>query len=468
MARVLTPRAEDFPRWYQDLIAKAELADNGPVRGTMVIRPTGYAIWERMVAEMDARIKSAGAQNAYFPLFIPESYLRREAEHVEGFSPELAVVTHGGGKELAEPVVVRPTSETVIGEFMAKWVDSYRDLPLLLNQWANVVRWELRPRVFLRTSEFLWQEGHTAHATEDDARDYARRILHDVYEDFMVRVLAIPVLVGRKTMRERFAGATNTYTLEGMMGDGKALQLGTSHELGQNFAKAFEIKYLSAGGTQEYAWTTSWGTSTRMLGGLIMCHGDDDGLRVPPAVAPVQVYVMVVKDGDGVAESAAKLADALRDAGVRVALDSRTDTPFGRRAVDAELKGYPVRVEVGPRDLASGNVVVVRRVTGAKTPTTVDDAVKAVLAALESDQQALYDEALRRREAATVEVSTVDDAIAATADGWARLPWDAVGVEGETRANAEGVTVRCLVRADGTVPDSEDEPDLVAYLARAY
>src|SRR6187431_1122147 len=237
MARVLTPRAEDFPRWYQDLISKAQLADNGPVRGTMVIRPVGWAIWERMQGDMDARIKEEGVQNAYFPLFIPESYLRREAEHVEGFSPELAVVTHAGGKQLAEPVVVRPTSETVIGEFMAKWVQSYRDLPLLLNQWANVVRWELRPRLFLRTSEFLWQEGHTAHATRDDARAYAVRILHDVYQDFMVNVLAMPVVVGLKTAKERFAGAVNSLTCEGMMGDGKALQMGTSHEFGQNFAK---------------------------------------------------------------------------------------------------------------------------------------------------------------------------------------------------------------------------------------
>src|SRR5262245_57740412 len=258
MAAVLTPQAEDSPRWYQDVITKAELADNGPVRGTMVIRPYGYALWERIQAEMDARIKACGAQNAYFPLFIPESYLRREAEHVEGFSPELAVVTHAGGKQLAEPIVVRPTSETVIGEFMAKWIDSYRDLPLLLNQWANVVRWELRPRIFLRTSEFLWQEGHTAHATEADARGYARRILHEAYEDLMVNVLAIPVVVGLKTARERFAGATRTYTLEAMMGDGKALQMGTSHELGQNFARAFDISYSSASGGLEYAWTTSW------------------------------------------------------------------------------------------------------------------------------------------------------------------------------------------------------------------
>ncbi len=468
MARVLTPRADDFPRWYQDVLAKAELADNGPVRGTMVIRPAGYAIWERMQSEMDARIKAAGAQNAYFPLFIPESYLRREAEHVEGFAPELAVVTHGGGKQLAEPVVVRPTSETVIGEFMAKWIDSYRDLPLLLNQWANVVRWELRPRVFLRTSEFLWQEGHTAHADEADARSYARRILHEVYEDFMVNVLAMPVLVGRKTAGERFAGATSTYTLEGMMGDGKALQMGTSHELGQNFARAFDITFSGASGAQETAWTTSWGTSTRMLGGLIMCHGDDDGLRVPPRLAPVQCYLMVVKDGEGVAEAAATLHENLRDSGIRVALDNRVDTAFGRRAVDAELKGYPVRVEIGPRDLAAGNLVLVRRVDGSKTPVPVGQLPAAVAAALEADQKALYDTALARRVDNTVEVSTLEEAVEASGTGWARLPWAAVGTEGERKANAQGVTVRCLTRADGSVPDSEDEPELIAYLARAY
>jgi prolyl-tRNA synthetase len=468
MARVLTPQAEDFPRWFQDVIAKAELADNGPVRGTMVIRPTGYAIWERIQAEMDARIKTAGAQNAYFPLFIPESYLRREAEHVEGFSPELAVVTHGGGKELEEPIVVRPTSETVIGEFMAKWVQSYRDLPLLLNQWANVVRWELRPRLFLRTSEFLWQEGHTAHATESDARDYARKILHGAYQDLMVNELAIPVVVGRKTVRERFAGATNTYTLEAMCRDGKALQMGTSHELGQNFARAFEIDYLSAEGKQELAWTTSWGTSTRMLGGMIMVHGDDNGLRVPPRIAPVQALVTVVKDGFGVPEAARKLRDDLAAAGVRVALDDRVDTPFGRRAVDAELKGIPVRIEVGPRDLANGNVVLVRRVDGGKTPVAAQEAVAAALVALEADQQALYDEALRRREEHTEDVATLDNAIEASTAGWARLPWAKVGVDGEAKANGAGVTVRCLVREDGSVPDSEDEPDLIAYLARSY
>jgi prolyl-tRNA synthetase len=421
-----------------------------------------------MQSEMDDRIKAAGAQNAYFPLFIPESYLKREAEHVEGFSPELAVVTHAGGKDLEEPVVVRPTSETVIGEFMAKWVQSYRDLPLLLNQWANVVRWELRPRVFLRTSEFLWQEGHTAHATEADARAYARRILHEAYQDLMVNVLAIPVIVGRKTAAERFAGATSTYTLEAMMRDGKALQMGTSHELGQNFARAFDIDFSSDSGSRELAWTTSWGTSTRMVGGLIMCHGDDNGLRVPPALAPVQAQVMVVKAGDGVVEAAAKLRDALHDDGIRVGFDDRTDTPFGRRAVDAELKGYPVRIEVGPRDLASGNVVVARRVSGEKTPVPIENAVAEIRAALDADQRALYDSAEEFRESRTVDVTTVDDAIAAAATGFARIPWSAVGPAGEAVLNKQAVTVRCLVRADGTVPDADDEPDLVAYVARSY
>ncbi len=468
MARVLTPRAEDFPRWYQDVVAKAELADNGPVRGTMVIRPVGYAIWERMVSEVDNRIKDTGAQNAYFPLFIPESYLSREASHVEGFSPELAVVTHGGGKQLAEPIVVRPTSETVIGEFMAKWISSYRDLPLLLNQWGNVVRWEMRPRIFLRTSEFLWQEGHTAHADEADARRYARTILHDVYEDFMVNVMSIPVVAGRKTVRERFAGAISTSTLEGMMSDGKALQMGTSHELGQNFAKAFGITYTSAAGGIEHCHTTSWGASTRMIGGLIMAHGDDNGMRIPPRLAPIQAHVMVIKDGDGVMATAEKLRDELRKSGVRVGFDNRVDTPFGRRAVDAELKGYPVRVELGPRDLAEGNVTIARRTSGTKESVSVEAVVSSVLAALEADQKALFDEALARRIAATVDVKTLDEAIEAAQTGWARVPWSAVGVEGEAKANQSAVTVRCLVRPDGGVPDSDDEPDMIAILARSY
>ena len=468
MAKVLTPQNDDFPRWYQELVAKAELAENGPVKGQQVIRPTGFALWERMVSEMDDRIKETGAENASFPLLIPQSYLSREAEHVEGFAPECWTVTHAGGKELEEPVVVRPTSETVIGEYMAKWVQSYRDLPLLLNQWCNVMRYEMRTRLFLRSSEFLWQEGHTAHATRDDAAGYNRRILHEVYQDFMENVVALPVLTGLKTAAERFAGAINTFACEAMMRDGKALQMGTCHELGQNFAKAFDIQYLGNDGQQHHAWTTSWGTSTRMIGGLIMGHGDDNGLRVPPRLAPVQAYVMTVKDGEGVGETAAKTHAALRAAGVRSKLDTRGDVPFGRRAVDAELKGYPVRVEIGPRDVAAGKVTLVRRVAGTKTPVPIDGVTEAIAEALETDQKALYDESLAFRASHTTDVSTLDEAIEAAGAGFARLAWDACGVDGETKAAERGVTVRCLQRADGSVPDDLDEPDLVATLSRSY
>ncbi|HEX3004313.1 MAG TPA: His/Gly/Thr/Pro-type tRNA ligase C-terminal domain-containing protein, partial [Angustibacter sp.] len=314
----------------------------------------------------------------------------------------------------------------------------------------------------------LWQEGHTAHATQADAAAYARRILHEVYEDFMVTVLAVPVVVGRKTVRERFAGATATMSLEAMMGDAKALQMGTSHELGQNFARAFGIDFLDAAGERQLAWTTSWGTSTRMLGGLIMCHGDDDGLRVPPLLAAVQVLVTVVKDGEGVTAAARRLVDDLAAAGVRVELDDRTDTPFGRRAVDAELKGVPVRVEVGPRDLAEGQVTVVRRVPQTKTPTALADVAGTVMAALAADPRALHDEALDRRERLTADVTTVDEAAEAASAGWARIPWATLGVEGEAALAARGVTVRCLVRPDGGVPDSDDEPGAVAVVARAY
>jgi prolyl-tRNA synthetase len=467
-APVLTPRADDFPRWYQDLINKAELADNGPVRGTMVIRPYGYSLWERMQQEVDARIKETGASNAYFPLLIPQSYLTKEAEHVEGFAPELAVVTHGGGKELEEPVVIRPTSETIVNDYFAKWVQSYRDLPLLINQWANVVRWELRPRVFLRTTEFLWQEGHTAHATYEDARDYAARIHRDVYTDFMENVLAMDVVPGRKTVRERFAGAINTLTLEGMMGDGKALQLATSHELGQNFAKAFDTRYLSKDGRREYVWQTSWGSTTRMVGALVMMHGDDDGLRVPPLLAPIQVVVVAVKGDDAVTAKVHEIGDRLRAAGVRVQVDDRTDTPFGRRAVDWELKGVPVRIELGPRDLDNGTAVLVRRIAGSKEPVAVEALFELLPKALADDQALLLAQSRERRESRTVEVTTIADAAAAAATGWARIPWADLGPEGEARLAEQGVSVRCLLTADGSVPERDDQPGNIAVVARAY
>ncbi|MFD4602767.1 proline--tRNA ligase [Streptomyces sp. NPDC058464] len=467
-APVLTRRADDFPRWYQDLVGKAELADNGPVRGTMVIRPYGYGLWERMQQDLDARIKAAGAQNAYFPLFIPQSYLTREADHVEGFAPELAVVTHGGGKELEEPVVVRPTSETIVNDYFSKWVQSYRDLPLLINQWANVVRWELRPRVFLRTTEFLWQEGHTAHATYEDARDYAARIHREVYADFLENVLAMDVVPGRKTVRERFAGAINTLTLEGMMGDGKALQMTTSHELGQNFAKAFATRYLSKDGREEYVWQTSWGSTTRMVGALVMMHGDDDGLRVPPRLAPVQVVVVAVKDDDAVLATVREIGDRLRTAGIRVHVDDRVDTPFGRRAVDWELKGVPVRVEVGPRDLQNGTAVLVRRLAGTKEPTPIGALSQVLPKVLEDDQALLLAQSRERRRDRTVEVTTVKEAAEAASTGWARIAWETLGVEGEAKLAEQGVSVRCLVAADGSVPESDDQPGNVAVVARAY
>jgi prolyl-tRNA synthetase len=467
-APILTPQADDFPRWYQDVIAKAGLADNGPARGTMVILPYGYGLWERMQVEVDLRIKEAGAENAYFPLLIPQSYLTREADHVQGFSPELAVVTHAGGKELEEPLVVRPTSETVIGEYMGKWVQSYRDLPLLLNQWANVVRWEMRPRLFLRTTEFLWQEGHTAHATAEDAAAYAERILHDVYASFMVDVLALPVIPGRKTVAERFPGAINTLTVEAMMGDGKALQMGTSHDLGDNFAKAFDISYLDDQGQTRLCHTTSWGVSTRMVGGLIMGHGDDDGLVVPPRLASTQAVVLLIRDEDGAGEAANRLAEELKASGVRTRLDAQVATSFGRRATDWELKGVPVRVEVGPRDLAEGQITVVRRDTGEKAQIPLGEVARRVPQLLDDIQANMLARATERRDARTAEVSSIEDAVEAAKTGFARLPWAVVRGEGEARLGRDAVTVRCLLRPDGSLPASEDEPDTVAVVARSY
>jgi prolyl-tRNA synthetase len=465
----LTPRAEDFPRWYQEVVALAEMADNGPAAGTMVIRPWGYGIWELFQAELDKRIKAAGAENAYFPLMIPESFLKLEADHVEGFSPELAMVTVGGGQELAEPLVVRPTSETVINHFFAKWVQSHRDLPLLINQWANVVRWELRPRLFLRTREFLWQEGHTAHATETDARAYALQILRDVYQDTMTGVAAMPVLVGHKTPRERFAGAIQTWTCEGMMGDGKALQMGTSHELGQNFARAFDITYASAEGGQEFVWQTSWGASTRLIGALIMGHGDDFGLRLPPALAPSQVVVLLIKEDEAVRAAAEGLVAELRAAGIRVRLDDRTGTSFGRRTVDWELKGVPVRVEIGPRDLADGNVTLVTRHNRSKQNLALAGVAKEIDGILATVADELRAEALELRQSRTADAATLEEAIEAGATGFARLKVSALGDDGEDRLAAGALSVRCLQRPDASLAEAGDhDADLVAVVGRSY
>ena len=463
----LTPQSEDFPRWYQDVVAKAEMADNGPVRGTMVIRPYGYAIWERMQAEMDARIKQTGAQNAYFPLFIPQSYFAREAEHVEGFSPELAVVTYAGGEELSEPVVVRPTSETVVGEFMAKWIQSYRDLPLLLNQWDNVVRWELRPRLFLRSSEFLWQEGHTAHATVQDATAYAMRIHLEVYNDFLEKILAVPTYLGIKPPSERFAGAINTLTCEGMMRDGKALQMATSHELGQNFAKAFDIYYQNEEGQATLCYTTSWGASTRLVGGLIMAHGDDRGLVVPPRLAPVQAIVIAVRDEPKVNEACEKVARQLNNAGIRAKIDEGRGS-FGRRLTDWEIKGVPLRVEVGPRDLAQGLVTLVRRDNAEKSTVSLDAVSAQATSILETMQTDLFNTARARRDAATFDVTSIPEAIEAAQSGFARLAWSLVGPEGEAQLKTDAITVRCLQRKDGSIPAIDTEEGLDCIVAKSY
>jgi prolyl-tRNA synthetase len=454
---ILTPQAEDFPRWYQDVIAKAELAENGPVRGTMVMRPWCYAIWEHLRDALDSRIKAAGADNAYFPMLIPESFLRREAEHVEGFSPELAVVTHGGGKELDEPLVVRPTSETIINHFFAKWISSYRDLPLKVNNWSNIVRWELRPRMFLRTTEFLWQEGHTAHASAEEAREFALHILDEVYAGVMRDEMAVPVYTGVKTEREKFAGAVRTWTCEAIMRDGKALQMGTSHELGQNFSRAFGTRYSDRDGELREPWQTSWGATTRLLGAMIMVHGDDRGLRLPPRLAPAQVVVLVVKDDGTVIPHAHRLASELEARGVRVRVDDRVDVSFGRRVTDWELKGAPLRVELGPRDVAAGQAAVVSRARDHKETVPAEAVAEWAAHALRADQAELLEQATRLRGDATTAAEELDRAAELAREGAVRIPWQAVGPEGELRLAEAGLSVRCLLR------ESDD-----ALVARAY
>lgn len=404
----LTKRSEDFSAWYNEVVLRAELADYSPVRGCMVIRPRGYGIWERMERQLDEMFKDTGHQNAYFPLFIPESYLKREAQHVEGFAPETAVVTHGGGKKLEEPLVVRPTSETIIYAMFAKWVQSYRDLPLLINQWANVVRWELRTRLFLRTLEFLWQEGHTAHATHDEAEEETRKML-GVYRDFMEGWMAMPVVTGIKTESEKFAGALRTYGCEAMMQDNKALQAGTSHNLGQNFAKVFDLKFQTESGGTEFAWNTSWGVSTRLVGGLVMTHGDDNGLRTPPLLAPIEIVIVPIWRSDDdrgrVLTAAEKIRDQLfgwerrRPDRLRVHLDDREGVKPGAKYYEWELRGIPLRLEIGPRDLDKNQAILVRRDTGekiTKSLTTIAEDCSDLLNTIQNDMLA---SARDRREA---------------------------------------------------------------------
>lgn len=407
MAERITPRDKDYSRWYTDVILQAKLADYSPVKGCMVIRPNGYAIWEKIQHILDGMFKATGHVNAYFPLFIPESFMKKEAEHVEGFAPEAAVVTHGGGEELEEPLYVRPTSETIIWSMYKKWIMSYRDLPILINQWANVVRWEMRTRLFLRTTEFLWQEGHTAHATREEAEEETLRIL-EIYRKFAEEYMAMPVIVGRKTENEKFAGAVNTYSIEAMMQDKKALQAGTSHYLGINFAKAFDVKFQDKDGELKYVHATSWGVSTRLIGALIMTHGDDDGLIIPPRLAPVQIVIVPIwKEATRatVLEYSERVYAQLKER-FSVKLDDRDQYKPGYKFAEWELQGVPLRVEIGPRDVENNQLVLARRDTREKVPVALNEMVPKIEALLEDIQRSLFNRALQMRQENTF---TLDD-----------------------------------------------------------
>jgi prolyl-tRNA synthetase len=446
----LTTRTEDFSEWYNQLVLRAELADYAPVRGCMIVRPYGWALWENITAALDKRFKATGHVNAAFPLLIPRSFIDKEKSHVAGFSPELAVVTHGGGEELEEPLVIRPTSETIVGHAYAKWIQSYRDLPLLINQWNSVVRWELRTRLFLRTLEFFWQEGHTAHATAEEGEAETRQML-DVYADFAVNEAAVPVIPGRKSPAERFAGAEQTYSIEAMMGDGKALQAGTSHNLGQNFAKAFEIRYLDKGGVLQHCWTTSWGLSTRFVGAIIMVHGDDQGLILPPRLAPYQIVIVPIFKTDeekaSVLENARRLRRELVDAGIRVKMDEREGLSPGFKFNDWEMRGVPLRLELGPKDVAKGSVVLARRDRPGregKAFVSQQGIAAAVAQLLEEIQKALHDRALEFRKANTSEPAVYEDFKGAVEKGFAFSWWCGGGDCEEKIKDETKATMRCI------------------------
>jgi prolyl-tRNA synthetase len=444
----LPRQSENFPGWYQEVVKQAGLAEPSLARGTMVIKPYGFAIWERIQRAFDDRIKATGHENLYFPLLIPAKLLEREADHVEGFAPEVAVVTHAGGAKLEEPLIVRPTSETIIWATYAKWVQSYRDLPLLYNQWCNVVRWELRPRLFLRTTEFLWQEGHTAHETAEEAIAEQRRALYDVYLDATEKVLAMPPYVGRKTTAERFAGAVESLSMEAMMRDRKALQAGTSHYLGQNFARAYGVQFQNRAGELEHAYATSWGVSTRLVGGVIMTHGDDKGLRLPPDIAPFQIVVVPIYKSDEeriqVLEAVARAQAALE--GVRVKVDDRENLRPGYKFNEWELKGVPLRIELGPRDVQAGQLVVARRDTGAKQTIPAEGIRGFADVALAEIQRALYDDARSFRDAHTFEPKDYGEFKAMLTDpgGFFRGGWCGDGgCEAEVKAETKA-TIRFL------------------------
>ena len=472
----ITPQSEDFSRWYTDVIRRAELADYSPVKGCMVIRPYGYAIWELMQAGLDRRFKATGHVNAYFPLFIPESLLRKEAAHVEGFAPEVAWVTHGGDEELEERLVVRPTSEAIIGTMYAKWVQSWRDLPILINQWANVVRWEKVTRLFLRTTEFLWQEGHTAHETEAEAEEEARRML-GVYKEFVETELAMPVMDGRKTESEKFAGAQHTYSVECLMGDGRALQTGTSHMLGQNFAKVFDIKFQARDKSLAYAWQTSWGMTTRLIGGVIMTHGDDSGLILPPRVAPHQVVIVPIPRGDWretVLPKAQAIQAALTDAGVRVKLDDSDENSPGWKFAEYEMVGVPLRLEIGPKDIEKSQVMLARRDTREKQPASMDGLTATVRSLLEAIQANLFDRASRFREAHTTRTTSREEfrKVLEGRPGFVIAPWCGSEVCEATIKTETQATIRNIPLeprpASGPCIECGQPGQTDAYFAKAY
>ncbi len=474
MAKRLTPQSEGYSQWYQDVIREAQLADYGPVRGTMVIRPYGYALWENIQRVLDDMFKETGHENAYFPMFIPRSFLDREKEHVEGFSPELAVVTIGGGKQLEEPLVVRPTSETIINHMFSTWIQSYRDLPLLVNQWANVVRWEMRTRPFLRTLEFLWQEGHTAHATPEEAEAEALRMLR-VYEDFATNWGAVPVVAGVKTERERFAGAVRSYTIEALMGDGRALQSATSHNLGRNFAHAFGIQFLDANNELEFVSQTSWGLSTRFIGALIMVHGDDQGLRLPPRLAPIQVALVPIWRNDEERAVVMRVAQDLMDElgkAVRIRLDDRDERP-GWKFNEWELRGVPVRIELGPKDIEAETVVLARRDTGEKESVARDRVASRVVGLLEEVQAGLLTQA---EEFVRGHTHPVDDyetfKTVVEAGGLITAYWGGTTEDEEKIQDETGATIRCIPLDQPEEPGccfyTGRESDTVAVFARAY
>ncbi|MBR2969628.1 MAG: proline--tRNA ligase [Clostridia bacterium] len=402
----------DFPQWYTDVVLKTDMVDYGPVKGTMVIKPYGYAIWENIQGYLDREFKKLGVQNAYFPMLIPESYLKKEAEHVEGFAPEVAVVTHAGGEELAEKLIIRPTSETIICDMYSKWIKSYRDLPMVMNQWCNVMRWEKTTRPFLRTSEFLWQEGHTVQATPEDAeRD--TQVMLKTYSDCLKNLMAIPTLTGRKTANEKFAGAVATYGMEAIMKDGKCLQAGTTHDLGQNFAKASNIRFLNKNGELEYGYSTSWGVSTRLIGALVMVHGDERGLRLPPNVAPIQVVIVpIASKKEGVLEKCQEVKELLEKNGIRVKLDDTNNTP-GWKFNEYEMKGVPVRIEIGPRDIENGLATIVRRDTFEKSQIALEDIENSIANVLTDIQDNMYKQACENFNNAIVETDNYDEMVEA-------------------------------------------------------